>query len=69
MNQLAIKYVSNKNGEPTDVIIPIKFWLEIESEKETAYLLKSKHMKKRLLLAKKRKNGISFKRACERLGI
>jgi hypothetical protein len=50
-------------------IEPIELWREIESEKETAYLLKSKKMKKRLLEAKDRKEGIPFDKACEKLGI
>lgn len=37
-----IQYVSDESGEPTAVIVPIELWREIESEKETAYLLKAK---------------------------
>ncbi len=39
------------------------------SEKETAYLLKSQAMKKRLLEAKQRQTGISFEPAREKLGV
>jgi len=49
--------------------VPIELWREIESEKETAYLFKNKKMKKRLLEAKDRKEGIPFGEACEKLGI
>jgi PHD/YefM family antitoxin component YafN of YafNO toxin-antitoxin module len=42
---------------------------EIESEKETAYLLKSENMKRRLLEAKERQTGIPFEESIERLGI
>jgi PHD/YefM family antitoxin component YafN of YafNO toxin-antitoxin module len=42
------------------IIVPIDLWREIESEKETAYLLKSENMKRRLLEAKKRQPGILF---------
>jgi len=42
---------------------------EIESEKETAYLLKSENMKQRLVEAKDRKTGIPFEEAREKLGI
>jgi len=49
-----IQYISDANGNPVGVIVPIEIWREIESEKETAYLLKSEAMKKRLLEAKQR---------------
>jgi hypothetical protein len=49
--------------------VPIDLWQEIQSEKETAYLLKSKAMKKRLLDAKNRKKGIPFDEARKKLGV
>jgi hypothetical protein len=64
-----IQYISDENNNITGVIVPIELWREIESEKETAYLLKSEKMKKRLLEAKDRKEGIPFDEACEKLGI
>jgi len=64
-----IQYVSDESGEPTAVIVPIELWREIESEKETAYLLKSEKMKRRLLEAKDRDLGIPFEDALEKLGI
>lgn len=66
---LEIQYVSDESGQPTAVIVPIELWREIESEKETAYLLKSENMKRRLLEAKERKTGIPFEEALEKLGI
>lgn len=66
---LDIQYVSDESGEPTAVIVPIELWREIESEKETAYLLKSDTMKRRLLEAKDRQTGIPFEEAREKLGI
>ena len=42
-----IQYISDENNNITGVIVPIELWREIESEKETAYLLKSEKMKKR----------------------
>ena len=41
MASTEIQIVSNENGEPTAVIVPIGLWREIDSERETAYLLKS----------------------------
>lgn len=64
-----IQYVSDDVGNTISVIVPIELWREIESERETAYLLKSEKMKQRLLEAKKRKKGISLEEACEKLGI
>jgi PHD/YefM family antitoxin component YafN of YafNO toxin-antitoxin module len=64
-----IHYLSDESGNPTAVIVPIELWREIESEKETAYLLKSENMKRRLLEAKERQTGIPFEEALEKLGI
>ena len=64
-----IQYVSDESGNPVAVIIPIELWRELESEKETAYLLKSENMKRRLLEAQERQDGIAFEEACEKLGI
>jgi antitoxin YefM len=48
---MEIEIISSDSGEPTAVIVPIELWREIESERETAYLLKSETMKDRLLQA------------------
>ncbi len=57
MAQTDIQYVLDKNGRPKGVIVPLKLWREIQSERETAYLLKSPAMKKRLLKAKRLSHG------------
>ncbi len=44
------------------MIVPIEPWREIESEKETAYLLKSEAMKRRLLAAKNVKRESRLKK-------
>ena len=49
-----IQYISDANGKPVGVIVPIEIWQEIEAEQETAYLTKSETMKKRLLEVKRR---------------
>jgi len=69
MASTEIQIVSNENGEPTAVIVPIELWREIESERETAYLVKSERMKARLLEARQRQQGIPFEAAIEKLGI
>jgi len=69
MGRANIQYVSDEKGNPTSVIVPIELWREIQSEKETAYLLKSRIMKTRLLEAKKRREGIPFESAREKLGV
>lgn len=67
--QIEIQYVTDEEGNPISVIVPVELWREIESERETAYLLKSKKIKKRLLEAKDRKTGIPLEQAREKLGI
>ncbi|MEK7750700.1 MAG: prevent-host-death protein [Acidobacteriota bacterium] len=69
MTWSAIQYVSDQNGKLVSVIVPIELWREIESERETAYLLKSKTMRQRLAEAKSREEGVSIEDACARLGI
>lgn len=64
-----VQYISDENNSITGVIVPIALWHELQAEKETAYLLKSEAMKERLLAARKRKKGIPFEEACEKLGI
>lgn len=53
-----VQYVSDASGKAVSVIVPIELWQAIASERETAYLLKSDAMKKRLLEAKDRTEGI-----------
>ncbi len=64
-----IQYISDENNQVTGVIVPIDLWQEIQSEKETAYLLKSDAMRTRLLDAKDREKGIPFDEACKKLGV
>lgn len=64
-----VQYISDDNNNITGVIVPIDLWRELQSEKETAYLLKSEPMRTRLLQAKKRRKGIPLKDACEKLGV
>ncbi|MDJ0535908.1 MAG: hypothetical protein QNJ70_26035 [Xenococcaceae cyanobacterium MO_207.B15] len=69
MSQAKIKYVSDEKGQTVEVIVPIDLWREIESERETAYLLQSETMKRRLKTAKNRQEGIGLEEVCEKLGI
>jgi prevent-host-death family protein len=69
MANTEIQIVSSESGEPTAVIVPIELWREIESERETAYLLKSEAMKDRLLQASRRQTGLSFEDVIEKLGV
>jgi PHD/YefM family antitoxin component YafN of YafNO toxin-antitoxin module len=64
-----IQYVSDEEGNTVSVIVPIDLWREIESERETAYLLQSSAMKQRLLEAKERQQGLSIEEVREKLGI
>ena len=69
MANTEIQIVSSESGEPTAVIVPIELWREIESERETAYLLKSDAMKDRLLQAARRQTGLSVEDVIEKLGV
>lgn len=69
MGQPDIQFVSSEGGEPTAVIIPIALWRELESERETAYLLSSSTMKQRLIDAISREDSIPAEAAFEKLGI
>lgn len=65
----AIRFVRDAAGNDVEVIIPIDLWREIQSERETAYLLKSPAMKNRLLQALGRTSGISLEEARAKFGI
>ena len=64
-----IQYVSDAEGKQVSVLVPIALWHEIASLRETAYLLQSETMKRRLMEAKERTEGISLKDAREKLGV
>lgn len=64
-----IQYISDEDGNTTAVIVPIEIWREIASERETAYLLSSEAMKRRLLEARQRQDGIPFDEVRKKLGI
>lgn len=69
MSIAEVQFVSDADGKQTAAIVPIELWHEIESERETAYLLSNENMKRRLLEAKARRGGISLEDALERLGV
>ena len=63
MKSTDIQYVSNKKGQTVAVIVPIEVWREMESEKETAYLLKSPKNAERLNTAREElRNGKGIER-------
>jgi len=63
----SIQYISDIDGNPVGVIVPIDLRHEIESERETAYLLKSPVMKARLLEAMHRQESIPLEDALAKL--
>jgi predicted RNA polymerase sigma factor len=65
----AIQYVLDEQGNTTAVIVPIELWRELQSERETAYLLKSNAMKQRLIEAKNHQEGIPFEAVRAKLRI
>lgn len=63
MKSTDIQYVSNEKGQTVAVIVPIEVWREMESEKETAYLLKSPKNTERLNTAiEELRNGKGIER-------
>ncbi len=68
-DHLPVQYVSDADGHTVSVIVPIELWHEIESERETAYLLKSDEMRRRLMEAKDRTEGTSFEDTRGKLGV
>ena len=62
-----IQYVTNEQGEETAVLVPIELWREIEAERETAYLLSSPAMRRRLTEVLHRTEGIDLEDALESL--
>jgi hypothetical protein len=64
-----VQYISDAQGNTVSVIVPIDLWNEIASERETAYLLKSEAMQRRLTAAMQRTGGISIEDARAKLGI
>lgn len=66
---MSVQYVSDEAGKPVGVLVPLKLWKRLASERETAYLLKSPVMKKRLLDAKRRKQSLSMGEVRAKLGV
>lgn len=64
-----LQTISDAQGRVTGVIVPIELWREIESEKETAYLLNNPETRRRLLEAKERDGGMTLEEVRATLGI
>ncbi|GAB6058210.1 hypothetical protein [Desulfonatronum parangueonense] len=72
---MEINYLTDKNGHPLAVVVPIDEWesirsrLDRQAEDETAYLLESQEMRQRLALARSRKGGKTLEEVKNALGI
>ena len=64
-----VQYVSNDSGEAVAVLVPIELWREIASERETAYLLKSAAMARRLEEARGSTESISMDEVRAKCGL
>ncbi|OQW90937.1 MAG: prevent-host-death protein [Thiotrichaceae bacterium IS1] len=64
-----IQYLSDVEGNPTGVLVPLALWQELISEQETAYLLNNPAMRQRLCEARQSTQGIPFEVVREKLGI
>jgi hypothetical protein len=69
MAESEVQYISDDEGTVTAVIIPVRLWHEIASERETAYLLKSPAMRTHLLDALQRADSIPLDEARARVGL
>lgn len=56
----ALQYITDPEGKVISVIVPIEIWSDLAAEKETAFLLSSETMRKRLLEAMNREEGIPW---------
>lgn len=64
-----LQYVTDADGNPTAVLVPIELWNEIASERETEYLLRSPAMRARLLAARARTGGVPLDGVIAKLGL
>ena len=64
-----IQYLSDVEGNPTGVLVPLALWQELVSEQETAYLLNNPTMRQRLYEARQSTQSIPFEVVREKLGI
>jgi PHD/YefM family antitoxin component YafN of YafNO toxin-antitoxin module len=64
-----VQYVSDADGNPTAVLVPIELWREIASEHETEYLLRNPAMRERLLAARARTEDVPLDEALSKLGL
>jgi hypothetical protein len=70
MEKQNVRYVSDDNGEITDVIVPIDLWKKLGiGQDETEYLLSSEPMKNRLLESIRRNENISLEDTRARVGL
>jgi hypothetical protein len=67
MTKTKIQYVSDTEGKNVGVIVPIDLWHKIQGELETAFLLKSRKMKSRLMRALHDPKVLSFEEVREKL--
>ncbi|MFP4258290.1 MAG: hypothetical protein ACLFRE_04725 [Desulfovermiculus sp.] len=74
---MGIQYIVDEFGDPTTVVVPIDEWNRFLEElqkaepkrDDTAYLLQSETMKRRLLEAKERSGGKTWEEVQDALGI
>ena len=65
----SVNYVTDRDGVRTAAIVPIDFWREIESERETFYLIKDEAMRERLLSAMRSTETIPLDEVLRRTGL
>ncbi len=69
MTSTELHYITDAEGNPTGVIVPIDLWHEIASDRGTAYLLRSETTRRRLAEARSRREGIPLEDVLAKLGV
>ena len=64
-----VPYVTDAQGNPRAVLVPIELWREIASEHETEYLLRNPAMRARLLAARARTEDVPLDDVLHTLGL
>lgn len=67
VSSTALQYISDDQGNPSGVIVPIELWREISAQVEAALLLKSDSSRQQLLEATNRTGGVPLAAVLEEL--
>jgi hypothetical protein len=69
MTSPQLQYIKDLKGKPIAVVLPIEYWNSIFPVNDTQYLNSSNKMKKRIIEAMNRNEGMSYEEVNEKFGI